>query len=154
MICFLRFVKAFVKTSPWLVDTVARHVAMAARAWVLLQEAADQLLTAAIQFAGAIRVRSVDQVDAPAGEKIEELLQLLVHGFVIAPQELVPPLPRACPPANKCTFISNDDGSMRPHAAHKTLDDEVSNDYMRSAIVWPAAYAVSLMAHKRDSLEN
>lgn len=45
---------------------MGRSETLATRAWILLQEAADQLLTAAIQFAGAIGVRSVNQVDTPA----------------------------------------------------------------------------------------
>ena len=47
---------------------VGRH------AWILLQEAANELLAATVQFAGAVGIRGVNQVDPLARQKVEELL--------------------------------------------------------------------------------
>ena len=72
------------------------HGRAAADGAVLAHEAPQQLLGAAVERAGAVRVRGVKHVDALRRRVVEDALQLGVHARVVAPQELVSPRPRAC----------------------------------------------------------
>lgn len=63
----------------------------------LTDELAKKLFTLPIQPSSAIRISSIKEVDPILNSKIESLLKLSVHGFLIPPKKLVSPCPSPKP---------------------------------------------------------
>lgn len=80
-----------------------------------------------------VAVRRVKPVDALGDAKVESLLQLRVHAVIVAPDQLVPPRPRA----EACQ-----QGTRRRAAAGSRQEKRWSNRPNRRTMRYPGIYAL------------